>query len=94
MILLVALAAGCASTARQESFGEFVDSSVITTKIKTKLFDHPLTRGEGIKVVTYKGVVELKGEVSSRKVKREADQIARSVEGVRQVKNLLVIRAR
>ena len=70
-VLLIALAA-CTSTVERESFGEYVDNSVITAKVKSGLFDDPITKGFEINVRTYKGVVQLSGFVSTRKERRRA----------------------
>jgi len=40
-VALVATALGCASTATQEGTGEYVDDTVITTKVKTAIFNEP-----------------------------------------------------
>jgi hypothetical protein len=34
-------AVGCASTSKQEGTGEYVDDSVITTKVKAAIFNEP-----------------------------------------------------
>ncbi len=93
-VLLPLLAAACAETPQRESLGQFVDSSVITANVKAKLFDDPVTHGFKIHVETYKGVVQLSGFVSSAKEKQRAEALARSVAGVRAVKNSLVIKSR
>jgi hyperosmotically inducible protein len=83
--------AACASTPEQESTGEFFDSSLITAKIKNKLVDDPITGVFRIKVVTYKGVVQLSGFVNSAAEKQHAEIIANSVEGVVKVENSLLV---
>ena len=40
-ILFVAMALGCASTAKQEGTGEYVDDTVITTKVKAAVLNEP-----------------------------------------------------
>ena len=37
LLMLIATFVACASTSKQESTGEYVDDSVITTKVKTLL---------------------------------------------------------
>lgn len=83
---------GCASTPTQESTGEYLDSSLITTKVKTRLFEDPITKGFDISVKTFKGEVQLSGFVSSHKEKARAGEIAAGVKGVKSVKNDLVIK--
>lgn len=80
-------AAGCASTAKHEGTGEYVDDSVITTKVKAALFDEPNLRSGQINVETFKGVVQLSGFVSTQADINRAVQVTRSVKGVESVKN-------
>jgi len=78
---------GCASTSRHEGTGEYVDDSVITTKVKAMLFDEPNLRSGQVNVETFKGVVQLSGFVSSRADMDKAIEVARKVSGVKSVKN-------
>ena len=93
-LVFVLLMVGCASTAQQESFGEYVDNSVITSKVKSKILDNPTTKFLDISVKTFKGIVQLSGFVSSAKERATAGKLAASVKGVRSVKNNLLIRGR
>ncbi len=92
VMFLVAQLAACASSPMQESTGEFLDSSLITTKIKAKLIEDAMTSGFSIKVNTYKGMVQLSGFVNTDKVKARAVELALAVEGVKEVKNDLIIK--
>jgi osmotically-inducible protein OsmY len=83
---------GCASTQRHEGTGEYVDDSVITTKVKAMLFDEPNLRSGQINVETFKGVVQLSGFVRSSADIDRAVEIARSVKGVESVKNDMRLR--
>jgi osmotically-inducible protein OsmY len=79
--------AGCASTAKQEGTGEYVDDTVITTKVKAEIFNEPTLKSSEINVETFKGVVQLSGFVSSNASIDKAVSITRSVKGVVNVKN-------
>jgi osmotically-inducible protein OsmY len=92
LIMLVATLGACASTAIGESTGEYVDDSVITTKVKTLLAQDDFLKSFQIGVETYKGTVQLSGFVNSRDAVTKAAEIARSVKGVRSVKNNLVVK--
>lgn len=92
ILLMLVTVVGCTSTATKESTGEFLDTSFITVKIKAKLIDDPVTSGFGIRVSTFKGVVQLGGFVDSVKEKRRAGKIAASVEGVKAVKNHIIVK--
>jgi len=78
---------GCASTAKQEGTGEYVDDSVITTKVKAAILDEPTLKVFEINVETFKGVVQLSGFVSSSAAVSKATDVARSVGGVKSVRN-------
>ena len=85
-IFLAALV-GCASTATQEGTGEYVDDTVITTKVKAEIFNEPSLKSAEINVETFKGVVQLSGFVNSQEDINRAVRVARSVKGVVSVKN-------
>jgi len=86
-ILLLASFLGCASTSKQEGTGEYVDDTVITTKVKTAIFNDPNLKSSEINIETFKGVVQLSGFVSSRADINRAVEIARGIAGVKSVDN-------
>jgi osmotically-inducible protein OsmY len=92
MLMLITTFVACASSPRQESTGEFVDDSVITTKIKTLLAGDDFLKSFKISVETRKGIVELSGFVDSQNAVNKADQIARGVGGVKSVRNNLIVK--
>ncbi len=83
---------GCASTSTQQGTGEYVDDTVITTKVKALIIEDPLTKVLEIKVKTFKGEVQLSGFVSSQAAANRAIELARSVKGVTSVKNDMQIK--
>jgi osmotically-inducible protein OsmY len=85
--ILLASLLGCASTAKHEGTGEYVDDSVITTKVKAAIFNEPTLKSAEINVETFKGVVQLSGFVSSSGDISKAGELARGVPGVKSVKN-------
>ena len=91
LVVMVAFVA-CASTSKQESTGEYVDDSVITTKVKTLLAADDFLKSFQIGVETYKGTVQLSGFVNSQKAVDKAIEITRSVQGVKSVKNDLIVK--
>ena len=92
IIALMLTALGCASTSKQSSTGEYIDDSVITTKVKTGIFNEPSLKVTQITVETYKSVVQLSGFVDSTESMNKAVAIARSVQGVSSVKNDMRLR--
>ena len=84
---LLAIMVGCASTSTQEGTGEYVDDTVITTKVKAAIFNEPTLKSAEINVETFKGVGQLSGFVNSRGDIQKAAELARTVKGVKSVKN-------
>jgi osmotically-inducible protein OsmY len=90
--LVVALC-GCAGSSSQESTGESVADSAISGKVKAALAADPHVRApELINVQTLRGVVHLTGTADSRLEKDQAVAIAREVDGVRGVKDDIIVR--
>src|SRR5512141_3138384 len=92
LLMLISIFAGCAATRTRESTGEYVDDSVITTKVKALLANDDFLKSFQISVETYKGTVQLSGFVNSQQAVSKAGQIARSVKGVTSVKNNLIVK--
>ena len=85
-VSLTALA-GCASTQKQESTGQYVDDTAITTRVKAAIFNEPTLKSAEINVETFKGRVQLSGFVSTRANIDRAVVIAQGVSGVSSVSN-------
>jgi len=92
LLVLIATVVACASTRKHESTGQYVDDSVITTKVKTQLANDDFLKSFQISVETYKGTVQLSGFVNSQTAVDRAGQIARGVGGVKSVKNNLIVK--
>ena len=92
LLMLIATLAACAATRTQSSAGEYVDDSVITTKVKSLLAGDDFLKSFQISVESYKGTVQLSGFVNSQKAVDKADGIVRSVKGVKSVKNNLIVK--
>jgi len=85
--LALMMSLGCAATRTHEGTGEYVDDSVITTKVKAAIFNEPGLKVSEVQVETFKGVVQLSGFVSSRDDIKGAVRVARAVNGVKSVTN-------
>ena len=90
-VLLVSML-GCAGTSTREGTGEYVDDTVITTKVKAAILNEPTLKVAQINVETFKGVVQLSGFVRSQADINKAVQIARGVGGVTSVRNDMRLR--
>ena len=87
MILALLFSVGCASTDKRAGTGEYIDDTVLTTKVKAAIFNEPTLKSTEINVETFKGVVQLSGFVNSQSDINKAVEVARSVKGVQSVKN-------
>ncbi len=76
----------------QESMGQYVDNSVITLKIKSKLMADPDLKSMAISVMSQNGQVKLTGYVNTDAQKEKAGKLAKQVEGVTSVMNVLVVK--
>jgi len=86
-VVAVSLLGACASTRTQEGTGEYLDDTVITTKVKAAILGEPTLKSAEINVETFKGRVQLSGFVSSRPQMDTAVMVARNVKGVSGVAN-------
>jgi osmotically-inducible protein OsmY len=89
---LVAALVGCAATQKRESTGQYVDDSVITTKVKAAIFDEATLKTFQISVKTYKGIVQLSGFVDGARSVNRAGEVAAAVDGVKSVQNDLIVK--
>lgn len=95
--LILAAVLGCAmvactSTPTDQSTGEAIDDGVVTAKVKAMLIEDPVTKAHQINVETFKGTVQLSGFVDSDQARTRALQLARDVDGVKQVKDAMQVR--
>lgn len=85
------VATGCAVMRDQETVGEYIDDTTITTQIKARMLNNPDVAGTSISVETLNGTVMLSGFAKNATEKATAEQIARGVSGVKAVKNEIAI---
>jgi hyperosmotically inducible protein len=86
------LLGGCAATRTSDSTGQYVDDSVITTKVKSALLGDDVVKSFAVSVETVKGVVQLSGFVDTSAQKSAAGHDARAVSGVKDVMNNLIVK--
>ena len=87
------LANASASTDRIMST-QYVDDAWITAKVKTMLLKDDLVRGLSVNVETRKGMVQLSGWVNHALQIDQAERVARSIDGVKSVRNDLLLNKR
>ena len=84
--------AGCTSTQTHRSTGEYVDDSAISNKVRGELLSDKELNIFQIDVTTFRGVVELSGFVNSSTAKARAGSVATGVDGVKEVRNNLIVK--
>ena len=92
LAVMLLTAAGCAVSRGQETTGEYIDDSAITAGVKTQMLSDERVAGTSITVETMKGTVMLSGFAKSEAEKAAAESIAKSVDGVKAVKNEITVR--
>ena len=86
------LASGCAGDRYHESTGEGIDDTATTARVKKALHGDPQYKYADVKVTTFKGTVQLSGFADSRDAKSRAGEIAKTVEGVRELQNNITVK--
>ena len=91
----LALATGltaCSAIEGRETAGQYVDDATITTKVKAAIVNDEGLKGMQINVETMQGVVQLSGFVDTTEQAAKAASDARSVTGVKSVRNSIVVK--
>jgi len=86
MLATLALASACSSTRTQQSPAGHRRQRA-HQQGEGGLIDDPITKAGQINVETFRGVVQLGGFVDTPQQKEQATKVARSVTGVREVRN-------
>jgi len=89
---IVLALAGCAGSNLHESTGEYFDDVLLTSKVKTSILGDARTKFLQIHVESFKGVVQLSGFVDSQGAADQAVHLARTIKGVKQVNNSLIVK--
>jgi osmotically-inducible protein OsmY len=76
----------------RETAGQYGDDVTISTKVRGELVKDQALKAFDIHVETMQGVVQLSGFVASPEQKAQAERIARSVSGVRGVRDDIIVR--
>lgn len=83
---------GCAVTRGQSSVGAYIDDATITTQVKARMVENKEVDAAAISVETLNGTVMLSGFAKNTTERSMAENIARGVNGVKTVKNEIVVR--
>jgi len=84
---------GCTTGSRYEqSTGEYIDDHTLTSHVKKALGEDFQYKYNDVNVVTFKGVVQLSGFANTKDQKNRAGDLARKVEGVKEVQNNITVK--
>ena len=86
------IGSGCAVGRGQETVGAYVDDAAITAAVKAKFVEDKTVSASALSVETLNGTVQLSGFAKSAAEKSQAENIARGVKNVKNVRNNIVVR--
>lgn len=86
------ISTGCAIGRGQSTTGAFVDDVGITTAVKARFVEDKTVSATSISVETLNGTVQLSGFAKSTAEKMQAENLARAVRNVKNVRNDIVVR--
>jgi hyperosmotically inducible protein len=89
---LALLGNGCAENHAGRTAGEAVDDGAITYRVESALRDDAVYKFPDVKVATFKRTVQLSGFVTGMEQKAKAGDIAKTVEGVKEVENNITVK--
>jgi hyperosmotically inducible periplasmic protein len=80
------------ATEQKRTVGQFIDDSTITAKIKAKHAEDKMVSAMRVDVETKQGVVVLSGEARTEGEIQRAEVLAKQVEGVKAVSNMIELK--
>ena len=83
---------GCAGDRYNRSSGEHIDDDSVRIRVNSALHDNADYKFDGVNVTVFKGIVQLSGFVDVSDQKAKAAEIARQVEGVKNVANSITVK--
>jgi osmotically-inducible protein OsmY len=89
---LCTLVTGCAGDRTHQSTGEAIDDEGISMHVRSALSDDPEYKYDGVQVKTFKGEVQLSGFVDTSTQKSRAGDLAKKVNGVKDVENNITVK--
>ena len=83
---------GCAGNRYTQSTGERIDDTASSSRVRSALASDTQYKYGDVSVQTFKGVVQLSGFVNSRDQKNRAGDLAKRVEGIKDVENNITVK--
>jgi len=92
VLSLLTLVTGCAGDRYHQRTGEAIDDHSISMRVKEALSNDAQYKYEGVNVDTFKGTVQLSGFVDKHAQKSRAADLAKGVQGVKDVENNITVK--
>jgi hyperosmotically inducible periplasmic protein len=89
---IISLVTGCAGDRYHQSTGEAIDDHGISMRVKSALANDAEYKYDGVDVKTFKGTVQLSGFVDTSSQKSRAAELAKGVDGVKDVDNNITVK--
>jgi len=86
------LSAGCAGSRYERSTGESIDDRATVSRVRSALSNDAIYKYPDVEVSSFKGSVQLSGFVDNQEQKSRAGDIAKGVEGVKELKNSITVK--
>jgi len=83
---------GCAGDRNDRSTGEYIDDKSLAVRVHSALSDNPDYKFNDVNVNIYRGTIQLSGFVNSSDQKSKAEEIAKGVQGVKDVQNNISVK--
>ena len=91
-LTLVAGVTGCAGDRYTQSTGERIDDRADSSRVRKALSADTRYKYDDVSIQTFKGVVQLSGFVNTKEQKSAAGDVAKSVEGIKEVANNIAVK--
>ncbi|MGA2248753.1 MAG: BON domain-containing protein, partial [Verrucomicrobiota bacterium] len=83
---------GCAGNQYDRSTGQYIDDKSLTVRVHEALAGNPEYKYSDVNVNVFRGTVQLSGFVNNSDQKSKAEQIARGVQGVKDVDDKITVK--
>ena len=90
--VVVASLTGCAGDRYDRSTGEYVYDKSLDVRVKSALGDNPEYKFGDVNISSFKGTVQLSGFVDTSAQKSKAGEIAKGIQGVKDVENNITVK--
>jgi hyperosmotically inducible periplasmic protein len=83
---------GCAGNRTDRSTGEYIDDKSLDVRVHDALKDNAEYKFDDVNVTSFRGTVQLSGFVDTSAQKSKAGEIAKNVEGVKDIENNISVK--